>query len=633
MAEPHATPPRPGLRALARHAQTLLLAAGLLAVGGCGGDEPSEPQPQPAIRFENASAAAAYVGAAACTECHEEEAQAHAAHPHARSFGVVKPEADLIGEHWHEPSAMTYRMAEHEGALRVRGSLKMKDGSEELLSEHVLSHWIGSGDRVRQYAAEPDGFLMLGPLVHRAGAQGWQVDEECDKPLAADFVRPVAPTCVRCHAGRMTQVDGAENRFRFAEPAIGCERCHGPGALHVQHQQTLATSDAAPEAADQPDLTIANPAHMRRDRAMAICAQCHMSDALTVYRIGKKPGDWQAAQPWEDAHVTFRPAGRPDGVPNASHVDLLAASRCYQESDTLTCVTCHGAHGHDVDASETRRRSNAACAQCHGDCGRPEPAAKPSGEDCASCHMPATEKRITHDVFHDHRLRRPGTSPDQPPGAELAAFLGDLARLTPAERVRAQGIAATRAAPWFRDRNERTTAESAARDLLEQAHAAGVADGRSKYSIEMLGMLKAGKAAGRKALVAALGPLLEAEAAHATFAPEEIVALRNLILDLLPKHEGPSEERRAVLERLITERRQAGDWVALARQRVLQGDTEGSQAALLHAHRIWPTEPGRQGDVAQLLYAQGDKEAAARASRIHQRLLRQQSYVAPRKPR
>ena len=52
-------------------------------------------------------------------------------------------------------------------------------------------------------------------------------------PDQPGFERATGEGCLFCHAGRAEAADRSLHRMRVAEPAIGCERCHGPGSLHV----------------------------------------------------------------------------------------------------------------------------------------------------------------------------------------------------------------------------------------------------------------------------------------------------------------------------------------------------------------------------------------------------------------
>ena len=69
------------------------------------------------------------------------------------------------------------------------------------------------------------------------------------------------------------------NRYRppvFQGHEIGCERCHGPGELHVAH----------PEIIGGRDMTIVNPASLAPSLRDAVCEQCHLQGEKRVLRRG-----------------------------------------------------------------------------------------------------------------------------------------------------------------------------------------------------------------------------------------------------------------------------------------------------------------------------------------------------------
>ena len=53
------------------------------------------------------------------------------------------------------------------------------------------------------------------------------------------------------------------------EMAIGCERCHGPGELHVKERKAKLPIRGSL------DDSIVNLRHLSRERQEDICAQCH----------------------------------------------------------------------------------------------------------------------------------------------------------------------------------------------------------------------------------------------------------------------------------------------------------------------------------------------------------------------
>jgi hypothetical protein len=67
--------------------------------------------------------------------------------------------------------------------------------------------------------------------------------------------RPTGPLCDGCHS-----VNYDIKTKKVTEWNVGCEKCHGPGSLHVQD----------PSAA-----TIVNPAKLDYRHANDVCIQCH----------------------------------------------------------------------------------------------------------------------------------------------------------------------------------------------------------------------------------------------------------------------------------------------------------------------------------------------------------------------
>jgi tetratricopeptide (TPR) repeat protein len=113
---------------------------------------------------------------------------------------------------------------------------------------------------------------------------------------------------------------------------------------------------------------------------MDVCAQCH-SNAMKPrspplrYRPGEKLETYfrtSANKHREEDHV-------------ADQVKYLRLSKCYQKSDSMTCITCHNPH-RPTDAVEVRR----ACLKCHQpkDCAEQTRVPAAVRGDCVGCHMP-----------------------------------------------------------------------------------------------------------------------------------------------------------------------------------------------------------------------------------------------------
>ena len=239
-------------------------------------------------------------------------------------------------------------------------------------------------------------------------------------------------------------VEGSENRFARVPLGIDCERCHGPGSIHVREKRAGRFVDVAREV----DYTLVNPAKLPPDLQMNVCERCH-TQAAAVYREGRGPADFRPGMRLGDVEQVFWPQGA-DSTTHfrmEMHPARLRMSACFRGSREpgrglapLTCLTCHDPH---VSVRSVGAEVfNAACQACHA----PEhPEAAPvcteaavvragGAGDCVSCHMPKTGVTDVPNVrITDHFIRRPdgrGGLPALSPGEvrSVAAFvrLADL---------------------------------------------------------------------------------------------------------------------------------------------------------------------------------------------------------------
>lgn len=210
------------------------------------------------------------------------------------------------------------------------------------------------------------------------------------------FSRATTPRCVECHNTWLDHAPGTTNEYdrQTAVLGIGCERCHGPGRDHVQHHQSHPDDKAAHD--------VVRPALLSRERLLEVCTQCHSNTPkLRGPAFSQRPG-----RPMQESY-RLSTSRHPEDDHVANQVQYLRQSKCFQKSDTMTCVTCHNPH-HANDARETAA-TRAACATCHKleDC-RDRPRL-PMGvrDQCVSCHMPQRVWMNVHFHTSDDRYVPP----------------------------------------------------------------------------------------------------------------------------------------------------------------------------------------------------------------------------------
>ena len=100
------------------------------------------------------------------------------------------------------------------------------------------------------------------------------------------FARPITAECMFCHSNRAFEVEHTVNGFRppiFAGYAIGCERCHGPGELHVRRHERAEDYAGLDE-------TIVNPRNLAPElREAVILRDLQDMDYREIAQVLKVP--------------------------------------------------------------------------------------------------------------------------------------------------------------------------------------------------------------------------------------------------------------------------------------------------------------------------------------------------------
>lgn len=407
----------------------------------------AEPRSQQSEKDLTASMAVefGYVGPKACSQCHKDRVAEfeHTRHYLANSLPdpAKMPEGFSSGRTTcsFPELELQFEMAKSNGEFQQRAI--QYSGLRKQLTSSAIGFCYGlAGGADEVYFTWRENQLFELPVAWLSAEKTWG-SSPIDRRGHGNFSRETNVRCMECHNTCMDYVAGSRNQYRRDSQILGvtCEVCHGPGRDHVGFHRDHP-SVREPHA-------VVRPALLTRERQIDLCAQCH-SNALKHrgpafrYRPGLVLDDfyytYQTKYPEED-HV-------------ANQTTSMRQSRCFQESDTLTCVTCHNPH---------QRRSStnagvASCAKCHvpSDCHERNRIPTEVQDDCASCHMPELRKiqvffRTEEDRYvtpvkrYEHRIgiypeatkktllnwyhQQPGTENEEK-AAELSANLGEFFR-------------------------------------------------------------------------------------------------------------------------------------------------------------------------------------------------------------
>ena len=185
-----------------------------------------------------------YVGDKACAVCHAAHDQHFHTHPMSRSF-VSLPNATQIEQFdtsafnpfdWGE---FRYRVENRGTAVWHVETVSDPKGTKRAETAAEVQSAVGSGRNGRAYLYEREGYLFASPLTWYPQSKRWDLSPGYSKHNV-HFGRPITSDCLFCHANSANPVSNTTNQYRDIAAhtsAIGCERCHGPGELHVTSRQ------------------------------------------------------------------------------------------------------------------------------------------------------------------------------------------------------------------------------------------------------------------------------------------------------------------------------------------------------------------------------------------------------------
>ena len=333
-----------------------------------------------------------YVGEARCALCHGEIFEAQQANRHSSTllWGPRLAEMPIPEQPIKDPDDPAVSHVFGRDAGRIRYETHMKDEVRKAIVEYAfgsLEHYtslVGADDKGRPH--------ILRLSHHESGRDsGWvrTTGHSADAGGGRDLLgKPLDPVdgihkCLFCHSTNPTAVL-SNSGLESSDRGIGCERCHGPGGLHLKAV-----------AGKFRDRAIVNPKNATAEGRLRVCGQCHSyHQELSLPRT-------------DSFWIRFQGT-------------TLPWSRCYTESGgALDCTTCHDPHKSEVSTAEDYA---SRCLTCHS--GGPKPSAAPSDSTapalakgrtvvcpinpragCVACHMPPFWSEPIHATFADHYIR------------------------------------------------------------------------------------------------------------------------------------------------------------------------------------------------------------------------------------
>lgn len=433
----------------AKHFLPVCLAGGLLIV--LTGTVPAQPpadtvQPRDTLSMLRKEArvksgqeffkGASFVGADACKSCHEKQFKEWAATWHAKMERWPSPDV-IVGDF--NDRVITYKdtkiKAKDDKTVSISPSVKTgrRDGkfiftlldndNPQNNQTYEIAKVLG-GNWDQHYEILLGDNYLPAPIRWSIAAGDWLIssyrpydwfvadgtpDGRPKKPNELPMGRVAEAKCAGCHTtGFKFEVDKQSKVWKAegkGELGITCEKCHGPGSLHVAEAEKAKSANAPLQLGTSKivhPLKDLNPLQQNQ-----VCAQCHGRNTNKTIRdlsfpIGFLPGDTNMTD--RSMFWSYSGTSNPDQFKyfwpndwakrNRQQWQDFAKSAHFNKGE-MSCLTCHTFHG-KWEKAQLRQKPEALCIGCHSEAGyarRPNAEMyagslmEKAGVRCVDCHM------------------------------------------------------------------------------------------------------------------------------------------------------------------------------------------------------------------------------------------------------
>lgn len=372
----------------------------------CADNENGTVQTTGTAKFEQ------YAGSLKCINCHKNIYDSHQNTAHFKTSAAASSK-NILGSFDTGKNTFTYATG---GIVEMQQS-----GSDFFQAAYVngvekkrqrFDMVIGSGTKGQSYASWINNNLVQLPITYFTSTGQW-----CNSPGYPNkmaFNRPITSRCLECHAtyAEVTSPEGKEpeafdkNRLILG---VDCEKCHGPAQKHVDYHTQ--------HPADKKAQFVINPSKLTRWQSLDLCVLCHggrlqKTKPSFQFTVGNRVNDFFVHDTVSMDAVNIDVHGNQYG--------LMAASKCFKNSATLTCITCHNTHENEQGKTAVFA---ARCISCHNpehggaECKIAKTAGVDISKNCTSCHMPQLPSRaiavllpgqetLTSATMHTHLITK-----------------------------------------------------------------------------------------------------------------------------------------------------------------------------------------------------------------------------------
>ena len=317
------------------------IALAVIGLSRCGDDTPTIT----AQTYLNHSDSVSYVGINTCRQCHAEIYESFVETGMGSSFhlALAQYSAGQFNDAVLRDSVLDfyYRPYWQNDSLWLQ-EFRLANGDTSYQRKQRIDFIVGSGQHTNSHMYWHGGYLHQAPFTWYAQEGQLDFPPGYEKGANSRFSRKIGLECTSCHNSMPVGFEmGSINKYSEVPGAIDCERCHGPGELHVKRIREGIVVDTATEA----DYSIVNVGRLTPDLQFEVCQRCHLQ-GNPVLKEGKSFFDFKPGMYLKDVMDVYLPrySNAEDDFIMASHADRFRQSACLVSDKEFNCTSCHNPH-------------------------------------------------------------------------------------------------------------------------------------------------------------------------------------------------------------------------------------------------------------------------------------------------
>ena len=147
-----------------------------------------------------------------------------------------------------------------------------------------VTYKIGSGHHTNSHLFEINGYLHQMPYTYYTQEAIADLPPGFENGNNTRFSREIGLECMSCHNAHSDHQKGSTNKYNSVPQGIDCERCHGPGEIHVKQKLAGNIIDTSKYI----DYSIVNP-KSKDKKNLLLLRKNHIEDLQNTISKG---GNW-----------------------------------------------------------------------------------------------------------------------------------------------------------------------------------------------------------------------------------------------------------------------------------------------------------------------------------------------------